>query len=77
MINEYGFSNYGWTCPKCGRVYSPTHPVCLYCNDKRVIFAASNPPTETGIYDNEWFKTPLEYTSWRDWLDMQCNKWED
>lgn len=21
----------GWCCPKCGRVYSPTQEMCLYC----------------------------------------------
>ena len=24
-------SNEGWACPKCGRVYSPTTPMCFYC----------------------------------------------
>lgn len=23
--------NYGWICPKCGRVYAPTQMMCLYC----------------------------------------------
>ena len=23
--------NYGWICPKCGRVYAPTQMTCLYC----------------------------------------------
>ena len=23
--------HYGWVCPKCGRVYSPTTVKCLYC----------------------------------------------
>ena len=22
---------YGWVCPKCGRVYSPTTSTCLFC----------------------------------------------
>lgn len=22
---------YGWVCPKCGRVYSPTTSSCLFC----------------------------------------------
>ena len=39
-INEYQFSwdgpVKGWQCPCCGRVYSPTTPMCWYCggNDK-------------------------------------------
>ena len=23
--------NYGWVCPKCGRVYVPNQEMCLYC----------------------------------------------
>ena len=23
--------NQGWECPKCGRVYSPTTPMCFHC----------------------------------------------
>ena len=23
--------NYGWVCPKCGRVYAPNQEMCLYC----------------------------------------------
>lgn len=23
--------NYGWVCPKCGRVYAPSQEMCLYC----------------------------------------------
>lgn len=24
----------GWQCPICGRVYSPTTPMCFYCSGK-------------------------------------------
>lgn len=24
----------GWVCPKCGRVYSPSTPMCWYCGDE-------------------------------------------
>lgn len=27
----------GWICPKCGRVYSPTTPMCLYCKGDTTI----------------------------------------
>lgn len=63
----------GWTCPKCGRVYGPNQPTCLYCNDRRVIYATKAIPewiykedTRTGsIYDNEWWKYPSSI-SWED-----------
>lgn len=28
------FVNKGWQCPICGRVYSPTTPMCPYCGNK-------------------------------------------
>lgn len=33
MTNLPG-SREGWTCPKCGRVYSPTWFECQACNSK-------------------------------------------
>ena len=33
--NDYNFnffSNKGWTCPKCGRVFAPSIVECIYCN---------------------------------------------
>lgn len=31
----------GWECPKCGRVYSPTVPMCLYCGGEQTVTATS------------------------------------
>lgn len=25
--------DYGWVCPKCGRIYAPTHKQCFYCSN--------------------------------------------
>ena len=30
------FVNKGWQCPVCGRVYSPTTPMCFYCRNKEI-----------------------------------------
>ena len=27
--------SYGWVCCKCGRVYSPTQEMCLYCGGNK------------------------------------------
>lgn len=26
--------NYGWVCPKCGRVYAPNQEMCLFCGQE-------------------------------------------
>lgn len=41
--NDY-FAPRGWVCPKCGRVYSPSTPMCWYCGDKQI----TNVPNTTG-----------------------------
>ena len=41
--NDY-FAPKGWVCPKCGRVYSPSTPMCWYCGDKQI----TNTPNTTG-----------------------------
>ena len=33
MAEEW-LRNYGWVCPKCGRVYAPKVTICAYCNNK-------------------------------------------
>lgn len=32
----------GWVCPKCGRVYSPYTPMCLYCGNGNVEISYNN-----------------------------------
>ena len=35
--------NYGWICPTCGRVYSPTTIMCFYCPGNSLgVFAATS-----------------------------------
>ena len=31
MSNSNTTIQQGWECPKCGRVYSPTTPMCSHC----------------------------------------------
>ena len=35
--NFSGFAPQGWQCPICGRVYSPSTPMCYYCSRKTEI----------------------------------------
>lgn len=34
LHQENLFVNKGWQCPICGRVYSPTTPMCFYCRNE-------------------------------------------
>lgn len=52
QINYSFGGNYGWICPKCGRVYSPFTQMCLYCGgiqENNIIYSttsqSSNPKT--------------------------------
>lgn len=55
---------YGWICPKCGRAYSPSTDMCLYCGDNKcnVVVSDQTFPDNYYIYhttplhlDPEWF----------------------
>lgn len=40
--------NYGWVCPKCGRVFAPNQEMCLFCCGENKI---TSPPI------SEWIST--------------------
>lgn len=44
--------NYGWICPKCGRVYAPNQEMCLYCGGN------------AGATEISKIKKPSEGISW-------------
>lgn len=46
----------GWRCPVCGRVYSPTTPMCFYCSNKE----GTVQTTGTSINDAEWWQEYLK-----------------
>ena len=52
----FSFTNQGWECPKCHRVYSPTTPMCLYCGDKQVTITTTTgtipPQRKTEVTDH-------------------------
>ena len=53
---DYDFNTpKGWQCPKCGRIYSPTTPMCFYCGGKTI-----TNQTTTGT---EYPKLPTVITS--------------
>ena len=39
----------GWQCPICGRVYSPTTPMCWYCGNQKITYTIDG----TNIKENE------------------------
>lgn len=57
---------YGWTCPICNRVFSPTTDQCPYCNNKKITYSTKtyfNPEwiyredTTTGSYHPDTVQT--------------------
>ena len=60
--SDYNFPvsrEYGWICPKCGRVYSPLTPTCLYCGNNNVM-----PPTTDTAPTREW---------WHNYCTITCD----
>lgn len=54
--NYYNWGPEGWRCPKCGRVYNPSIPMCFYCSNNESTFQTSG----TNINDSEWWKDYLK-----------------
>ena len=56
----YNFSetiNYGWICPKCGRVYSPATSMCLYCESGTIV-SGKTFPDDYYLHYTDPLKTP-------------------
>ena len=45
------FAPQGWVCPKCGRVYSPFIPMCLYCGDKGNVTVTTDTKTAVEAFE--------------------------
>lgn len=53
MIHQHGFTQQGWECPKCGRVYSPTTIMCLTCPQPIKTNITTNTPWNTVTVPND------------------------
>lgn len=42
FVPDYAVINYGWICPKCGAVLSPSTQECPYCTPYKVTCGPSN-----------------------------------
>lgn len=50
--------SYGWVCCKCGRVYSPTQMMCLYCPTKEVL---TNSTSTNNLFEEVNLQEVLEW----------------
>ena len=48
-----GFAPQGWQCPICGRVYSPSTPMCYYCSRKTETTTTSTAIPQTDTKNNK------------------------
>ena len=53
--NYYSWGPEGWRCPVCGRIYSPTTPMCFYCNNQKVTYRS-----EISTDDSKWWEEYLK-----------------
>ena len=55
--------NYGWICPKCGAVLSPSTQECPYCTPHKVTCGPSNgSPIKTVPFSNDITTQPQVYS---------------
>ena len=66
--NYIEWGQQGWTCPKCGRVYSPSTPMCFYCNNQKTWTSPTTNPIGWDDY--------LKQTTGRPngWWDDYCRQ---
>lgn len=66
VINTFKgmFGQQGWICPKCGRVFSPYTPMCLYCDKETPATIGSS----TGKSFEEIYRTSY------DKIDKACKE---
>ena len=54
FVPDYPATNYGWICPKCGAVLSPSTQECPYCTPYKVTCGPSNgSPVKTVPFSND------------------------
>lgn len=51
---DYSVTNYGWICPKCGAVLSPSTQECPYCTPHELTCGTiGEPPIKTVPFSND------------------------
>ena len=68
----------GWICPKCGRVYGPSTPMCWFCGGEEVtnVITTDHTPPHLGPLTTGT-QIPVTYTTTSnntDWLKIHYNK---
>ena len=63
FVPDYPATNYGWICPKCGAVLSPSTQECPYCTPHKVTCGPSNgSPIKTVPFSNDITTQPQVYS---------------
>lgn len=58
---NYNFSTpSGWRCPECGRVYSPSTPMCYFCGGNSITVTTTT-ATNKSEEEPEWKKLLKDY----------------
>lgn len=60
---NYELNPQGWRCPGCGRYYSPTQPMCLYCGGNQKTWTSPHTTNPISIDDSQWWEEYLKQSS--------------
>ncbi len=62
FVPDYSVTNYGWICPKCGAVLSPSTQECPYCTPHKLTCGTINEPPIKSIPTTDVTSQPQVYS---------------
>ena len=71
QIGDFPIRAQGWQCPICGRVYSPSTPMCFYCQKGTPNVTTTDRPMSPGVPLIDKIKNSNDWTELFKFMNKQ------